>query len=83
MMSTNAITSAQTPAAPAEPPLHVQPRGPRADVPADVLNPRNPWSHKAAYETQAKNLASMVRENFTKFEKFVPESVAKAGPSRE
>jgi phosphoenolpyruvate carboxykinase (ATP) len=52
-----------------------------ADVPAEVLNPRNTWSDKAAYDEQAKKLAGMFRDNFSKFEKFVPESVTKAGPA--
>jgi len=51
------------------------------DVPADVLNPRNTWSDKAAYDEQAKKLAGMFRDNFSKFEKFVPESVTKSGPT--
>jgi len=51
-----------------------------ADVPSDVLNPRTTWPDKAAYDEQAKKLASMFRENFARFEKFVPESVTNAGP---
>jgi phosphoenolpyruvate carboxykinase (ATP) len=50
------------------------------DVPADVLNPRHTWSDKNAYDEQAKKLAGMFRDNFAKFEKFVPESVKSAGP---
>jgi phosphoenolpyruvate carboxykinase (ATP) len=51
-----------------------------AGVPDDVLKPRSTWTDKAAYDEQAKKLASMFRENFGKFEKFVPESVKSAGP---
>ena len=51
-----------------------------AGVPDDVLKPRATWPDKAAYDEQAKKLASMFRENFGRFEKFVPESVKNAGP---
>jgi phosphoenolpyruvate carboxykinase (ATP) len=36
-------------------------------VPAKVLNPRASWTDIAAYDTQAKKLARMFRENFEKF----------------
>ena len=51
-----------------------------AGVPDDVLKPRTTWPDKGAYDEQAKKLASMFRENFARFEKFVPDSVKNAGP---
>jgi phosphoenolpyruvate carboxykinase (ATP) len=51
-----------------------------AGVPDEVLNARNTWSDKPAYDAQAKKLASMFRENFAKFEKSVPTSVTESGP---
>jgi phosphoenolpyruvate carboxykinase (ATP) len=44
-------------------------------VPADVLNPRNAWSDKSAYDAQAKRLTSLFAENFKRFEKHVSEAV--------
>jgi phosphoenolpyruvate carboxykinase (ATP) len=51
-----------------------------ADVPNEVLKPRETWTDKNAYDEQAKKLSSMFRENFAKFEKFVPDAVKNAGP---
>ncbi len=50
-------------------------------VNAKVLNPRNTWKDKQAYDNQLKKLASMFIENFKRYEN-VPEGVEyeKAGP---
>jgi phosphoenolpyruvate carboxykinase (ATP) len=50
------------------------------DVPKEVLSPRNTWSDPAAYDAQAKRLATMFRENFEQYRAEVPAAVAAAGP---
>ena len=51
------------------------------NVPKSVLRPRDTWKDASAYDAQAKKLAGMFRENFTKFESFVSDAVRNAGPS--
>ncbi|MGA3038685.1 MAG: phosphoenolpyruvate carboxykinase (ATP) [Vulcanimicrobiaceae bacterium] len=36
-------------------------------VPSEVLDPRGSWSDKAAYDAQAKKLAKLFADNFTKY----------------
>ena len=47
-------------------------------VPSEVLNPRNTWKDKAAYDAKAKDLAKRFRDNDAKVE--IPDAVRKAGP---
>jgi len=48
-------------------------------VPSEVLNPRNTWSDKNAYDKQAAELAEKFAKNIEKFD--VPEHIKAAGPS--
>jgi phosphoenolpyruvate carboxykinase (ATP) len=49
-------------------------------VDAKILNPRDTWADKAAYDAQARKLVSMFRENFRKFEAHVGQDVLAAAP---
>ena len=47
-------------------------------VPAEVLDPRNTWTDKAAYDAKAKELATKFRDNDRKFA--ITDAVRNAGP---
>ncbi len=49
-------------------------------VPSEVLNPRDTWNDKDAYDRKARELAERFHENFEKFADDVPDEVLQAGP---
>jgi phosphoenolpyruvate carboxykinase (ATP) len=49
-------------------------------VDAGILNPRDTWADKNAYDAQAKKLVQMFRDNFKKFEAHVGKDVLEAAP---
>jgi len=50
------------------------------EVPNEVLQPRNTWEDKDAYDRQAKDLARRFNENFKKYEAGVSEAVRAVAP---
>lgn len=50
------------------------------DVPSEVLNPRETWTDKEAYDKKAKELAAAFSENFKKFEAQTDKEIIKAAP---
>ncbi len=53
------------------------------DVPGNVLQPRNTWSDKEAYDRQARDLARRFNENFKQYESGVSEAVGAVGPKAD
>jgi phosphoenolpyruvate carboxykinase (ATP) len=50
------------------------------DVPIEMLQPRNTWADKAAYDEKARKVASLFRENFKKYEGQASAEIRGAGP---
>jgi phosphoenolpyruvate carboxykinase (ATP) len=50
-------------------------------VDAAILNPRETWANKAAYDTTAQKLVGLFIANFAQFEEHVDESVRRAAPT--
>lgn len=55
-------------------PTHVE------DVPDEVLDPRNTWSDKSAYDEQAYELAAKFNANFRKYEEGASQEIRDAAP---
>lgn len=49
-------------------------------VPSEILNPKNTWADKAAYDEKAKNLAAQFVKNFEKYASGVNEEILSAAP---
>ena len=49
-------------------------------IPAEVLDPRQTWADKAAYDRSADKLADLFAENFAQFEELTSKAICMAGP---
>ncbi|MDT3697332.1 MAG: phosphoenolpyruvate carboxykinase [Ignavibacterium sp.] len=52
------------------------------DVPEEILNPKNTWTDKNAYDEQAKKLANMFVDNFLEYAESTSEEIRNAGPNK-
>ncbi|MEM6271649.1 MAG: phosphoenolpyruvate carboxykinase (ATP) [Bacteroidota bacterium] len=50
------------------------------NVPDEVLNPRNTWADKAAYDAKANDLAEKFNRNFDNYKEFASEAILAAAP---
>ena len=53
------------------------------NVPSEVLNPKETWKNKKAYDIQAKELANSFKENFSKFKEYANEEILSGAPASE
>jgi phosphoenolpyruvate carboxykinase (ATP) len=50
------------------------------NVPSELLNPRNTWADKSAYDAQANKLANMFVKNFAQYASGVDAEILAAAP---
>jgi phosphoenolpyruvate carboxykinase (ATP) len=50
------------------------------NVPSEILNPRNTWADKAAFDEKARHLAGLFNKNFVVYEEGASEAIRNAGP---
>jgi phosphoenolpyruvate carboxykinase (ATP) len=51
------------------------------NVPAEILNPRNTWKDKAAYDAKAADLAQAFIKNFQQYAEGASEEILSAAPT--
>jgi phosphoenolpyruvate carboxykinase (ATP) len=49
-------------------------------VPGEILDPRQTWSDKAAFDATARKLAGLFHSNFEKYAAVAGEAIRRAGP---
>ena len=50
------------------------------NVPSEILNPRNTWMDKKAYDKKANELANSFNNNFKQFANYASEEILQAAP---
>ena len=53
------------------------------NVPSEILNPRNTWSDKNAYDSKTSSLASAFVKNFAQYAEYASEEILNASPRVE
>ncbi|MCL6216704.1 phosphoenolpyruvate carboxykinase (ATP) [Zunongwangia pacifica] len=50
------------------------------NVPTEVLNPKNTWKDKEAYDLKAEELANTFKRNFSQFKEYASREILEGGP---
>lgn len=53
------------------------------NVPSEILNPKETWKNKKAYDIQAHELSNSFKENFKKFESYANDEILAGAPASE